>query len=440
MQVAQGKEDAAARRQTMTLRVLQEYAKEATAYRALTKTITKAKALGIDTTAAEKAAALALTKLNDGSFADAETLTTAQNALLATSISISESAQAAAAAEAAKYGILHFTIQNGAGAGILATTGDQIATTTADDQGSAEMKLLVGTYTVTITRAGYLDDSITDIAVVSEQTTPETVTLSPKPASTPTPTPKPKPTATPPPVTSSSTANSSYRRTTVTTDRGSFTADIMEFDLGPGKIKVITDTAADDDCADSCPVMSVKGYADRYNGVVAAINGTYFCPVDYSSCAGQVNNFFWKIKNPRVNKMINGTDGLGENDGFLTFSDTGLATYYSKWSSAPSVYAGINHKPTVVTNGAYSVDENTLDDKQKTAHISRAALGLTGQHLIVVVIQSATIMDLGSVMASLGVTTALNIDAGGSSAVWYNGSYKRGPGRGVPNALVFVQQ
>jgi exopolysaccharide biosynthesis protein len=43
-------------------------------------------------------------------------------------------------------------------------------------------------------------------------------------------------------------------------------------------------------------------------------------------------------------------------------------------------------------------------------------------------------------MEALGSTNALNIDAGGSSALWYNGSYKRGPGRGVPNALIFIEQ
>lgn len=278
--------------------------------------------------------------------------------------------------------------------------------------------------------------------------TPEptpTPTPSPTPSATPkaTPKPTPKPTATPTPNVSSSTAHSTYSRQTVGSFRGNFTADIATFELGPGKIKVATDTASDSDCATDCPVMSVKSYVDRWPGAVAAINGTYFCPSDYSGChPNEVNSFFWKIKNSRLGTMINGSNGLGENDGFLMFSSNGTAKYVSRWSDYTSFgpYAGINHKPTVVLNGKYNVDENTLDDKQRTAKMARGALGLKGQTLYAVVVQSATIMDLGAVMESLGVDVALNLDGGGSTALWYNGSYRRGPGRSVPNAVVFIEQ
>lgn len=138
---------------------------------------------------------------------------------------------------------------------------------------------------------------------------------------------------------------------------------------------------------------------------------------------------------------INFTNGLGENDPFITFDSTGVATWYNTWSSAPTeVFAGLNHKPALVTNGAYSVDENTLDSKQRNSKITRAAFGLREQTLIVAIVQSATIMDLGSVMQSLGADNALNLDGGGSAALWYNGAYRRGPGRSVPNAVVFVEQ
>lgn len=420
---------------------LKEYTEAANSYRTYAGAIAQAKQLGMDTTTDEQALADILAKLNAGNTTEALNLSSVGLVGISARIADTQAAQAAAAEEAKKYGILSLTITNGAGASVSTKQGDQETTGTASDQGHVELKLLTGSYTVVITKSGYQTLTLSEVSITSLGTTTQTPTLSPVPAATPRPSSTPRPTATPTPVPSSSTTHSSYRRGTVTTNRGTFTADIMEFDLGPGKIKVVTDTAADDDCADSCPVLSVKGYADRWSGAVAAINGTYFCPSDYgSTCAGQVNNFFWKIKNPRLNKMINEHDGLGEYDPFLTFSSTGNATFCSTWMACQNVYAGINHKPAVVRNGSYSVDENALDDKQRTAKISRAALGLTGQHLTVVVIQSATVMDLGAVMATLGVTDALNIDAGGSSGVWYNGSYKRGPGRSVPNALVFIEQ
>jgi len=39
----------------------------------------------------------------------------------------------------------------------------------------------------------------------------------------------------------------------------------------------------------------------------------------------------------------------------------------------------------------------------------------------------------------LGVKYALNLDGGGSSALYLNGSYIVGPGRSLPNAVILVK-
>ena len=188
--------------------------------------------------------------------------------------------------------------------------------------------------------------------------------------------------------------------------------------------------------------MAVKSYVQRHSGAVAGINGTYFCAADYSTCGAEKGHFFWKVYNTRLGRMINGSSGLGESDPFLIFDSVGNPTFLSYWNdyASHSFVAGINHKPAVVRNGAYSVDENALDDKQRTSKVARGAIGINGSTLYVVVVQSATVMDLGAVMLAVGATNALNLDGGGSSAMYYNGEYKRGPGRGVPNAIVFIEQ
>ncbi len=353
----------------------------------------------------------------------------------------------AAEAEAQKYGQLQLSIGNGAGATVVVSQeGTERATATASDQGAATLTLATGSYTVVLTRTTYDTHTLNDVQIKGKEITVLSPVLNPRPVPTPTPTPTPRATSTPKATATptsgggSSTAHSSYERTTVASSRGSYTADILRFQLGAGKIKVITETAQDEDCTSSCSVMSVKSYADRHTGAIAAVNGTYFCPADYASCSSETGSFFWKIRNPRVSKTINTSNGLGENDSYLTFSSNGTGTFYDSYSSAPSVWAGINHKPTVVRNGSYSVDENSLDSKQRTSKISRQAIGLVDQTLVVATVQGATVMDLGAVMVALGVRDALNLDAGGSSAIWYNGSYRRGPGRGVPNAIVFVEQ
>ncbi len=264
---------------------------------------------------------------------------------------------------------------------------------------------------------------------------------------TPNPTPKPavKP-STPKPSTStntSSTGHSTYEQKSVSTSRGTFTINLMTFDLGGGHIKVITDTAADNDCSDNCPVKSVASYVSERGGF-AGINGTYFCPADYSACSGKINTFYWKVIASRIGKMINKDNGLGETDPFMTFDYSGTPHYYQEWkswaSSGTSPYAGINSRPALIANGNNILDEGSLDDKQRTVKSNRGALGLKGQTLYALVAKSATVIDLAEIMKSLGVDSAMNIDGGGSSAIYYSGSYKVGPGRNIPNVVVFAEQ
>ena len=142
--------------------------------------------------------------------------------------------------------------------------------------------------------------------------------------------------------------------------------------------------------------------------------------------------------------MINPGNLLGEQDPFLVFDASGHGTFLRHWvdykNSGIALYAGISCTPAVVLNGQYSVDESTLDTKQSTAKISRGAIGLKGQTLYVVTVQGATVQDLGHVIQALGVDNAVNTDAGGSSGMVYKNSYKLGPGRAVPNVLVFREQ
>ena len=42
-------------------------------------------------------------------------------------------------------------------------------------------------------------------------------------------------------------------------------------------------------------------------------------------------------------------------------------------------------------------------------------------------------------MKTLGMENAMNLDEGGSTALW-SGGYKLGPGRNIPNAILFVRR
>ena len=53
------------------------------------------------------------------------------------------------------------------------------------------------------------------------------------------------------------------------------------------------------------------------------------------------------------------------------------------------------------------------------------------------VIHNATVGESAKVLATMGIQNALNLDDGGSTALW-SGGYKVGPGRDLPNVLLFV--
>ena len=142
--------------------------------------------------------------------------------------------------------------------------------------------------------------------------------------------------------------------------------------------------------------------------------------------------------------MINANNSLGESDGFITIDTSGHPHFLAHWDyyrDAPyPIEAGFSCNPTLVINGADVVNNSTLDNKELTAKISRAAIALKGQTMYVIVIQGATVPDLGTTVQAMGMDYAINSDAGGSSAMIYKGSYKLGPGRDVPNSIVFVER
>ena len=81
---------------------------------------------------------------------------------------------------------------------------------------------------------------------------------------------------------------SGYSRQTVQTEIGQFVVDIISADLS--STKVVVDTASEGTCTNDCPVASLASFAGR-SGAYAGINGPYFCPAAYPSCAGKTNSF-----------------------------------------------------------------------------------------------------------------------------------------------------
>ncbi len=232
--------------------------------------------------------------------------------------------------------------------------------------------------------------------------------------------------------------NGAYTRQYVIGNPGQFEVRMTTFDLASGKVKVITDTAYDQDCNATCPITSVKSFAEA-NSAQHGMNGTYFCPADYSECRSIANSFFWKVIDSKTGVMVNERSGLGENDPFLTFDSVGQPKYFSSWNdyknSNFTAYAGIN-SPSLIENGRINLDESKLDNGQKNSRSARGAIAIKGTTLYLIQVYGATVPDSANVLKTLGVDHALLLDGGGSTAILYNNEYKAGPGRGVPNAIL----
>ncbi len=249
-------------------------------------------------------------------------------------------------------------------------------------------------------------------------------------ASLPTPTPLP-----PASVNVSSAEGYSYQ--TVTNERGSFATYLIKLPLDMVQVKTVT--ANSDNCADSCPTKSLADYVDE-NNAYAGIHGSYFCPPDYASCDGKVNSYDFAVYNTNLGKWLN-EHALSWNDvGLATFNGN-LANFYrdSKNYDNSAVTAGISNFPTLLADGEVVVDESKLTSYQKDVRGARGAIGVDGQNIYLAIITGATVTDAAYVMQSLGSQDALNLDGGGSSALYINGSYKVGPGRSLPNAILLIK-
>jgi hypothetical protein len=422
-------------------------------YADLKKQVAETQSKGVDATTTAAQYAAILKAITSGDYVGADKLIAAQSAALTVQLTTKVTADAAAEA---KRGVLNGTVKEGSTPlasvhiDLVAADNKIAGSVITDASGTYSFKVDAATYLLTVNLPAYIEVHVQNQVVEAQKSTVKDIDMVKVPIPTPTPiptsapsTPYPtsQPTANP---TSDSTAYSTYNRTTINAQTGSFTADIMTFNLASGHIKVIMDTANDDSCDNNCNVQSVMSFVQQ-DGGFAGINGTYFCPTSYgASCAGKTNSFYWKQWNSRTQRMINPNNLLGEQDPFIVFDSSGHATYLNRWvdfaGSGIPIYAGISCTPSVVLNGSYSVDESKLDDKQRTAKISRGSIGLKGQTLYVVTVQGATVQDLGYAMQALGVDNAMNTDAGGSSGMVYKNSYKLGPGRAVPNALVLGEQ
>lgn len=235
---------------------------------------------------------------------------------------------------------------------------------------------------------------------------------------------------------SNSAPASGYSHQAVSVGGQSYLVDIIAGELG--STRVIVDTASNGDCGNDCPVMSVGAYAGR-NGAYAAINGSYFCPASYPSCSGKTNSFDTLLMNKNkvyfnssnnVYSIIPAVIFLGSSVRFVDKSQ--------EWGRDTGIDSMIANQGLLLMGGQIRFSDN--GDAKMTGAGTRGFVANKGNTVYIGMVRNVSVARMAQVLQAMGMDNALNLDSGGSSALMFNGRYLVGPGRDVPNSILFVRK
>jgi len=252
---------------------------------------------------------------------------------------------------------------------------------------------------------------------------------------------------------------SRYEHKTIATASGNFIVDIVEINLANPSLKIITDTIkpwpSKVSSLGAFGAQSLGKFVLENNGL-AGINGTYFCS---SSGCGAQNYYFYPVYDSGEEVLVNQSElkywttgpimAWDENNKFYYFKDSREFVSVENFENVYGVklQAAIGNKPRLIEKKMNLLIEWDIDEKQKNTkalrnaiaykdNISKNGLGI----IYLVVARNATVPDLADIMKAIGVDYALNLDGGLSAALFYNDEYMIGPGRNVPNAIVFAEE
>ena len=108
-----------------------------------------------------------------------------------------------------------------------------------------------------------------------------------------------------------------------------------------------------------------------------------------------------------------------------------------EWGRDTGVDSVIANYPLLVSNSQSNFGGN--GDPKLESRGARTFIGATNSTVYIGLVSGATSAEAAKVLQTLGIQNALGLDQGGSTALWYGG-YKAGPGRNIPNAVLFIRK
>lgn len=237
----------------------------------------------------------------------------------------------------------------------------------------------------------------------------------------------------------------SFRSFTLTNAAGSFPIRVIS--LKKNSFDLLTDTAETGDCASNCAALSLKDFVERNNATIG-IHGTYFCPPDYPACEGKVNTFLPPVMHSALGTLLNENGLRFFNRPLVTVAQDGRFSFFHRASALGSTLqdvetatggplrAVIGNWPSLVENGV-SVAAGEPSEPGFLVAGTRGGIGWNSDTVFLVVASNATMEQFASIFVTLGAQFAMNLDGGGSVALFEDGAYRVGPGRLLPNAIIF---
>jgi hypothetical protein len=222
----------------------------------------------------------------------------------------------------------------------------------------------------------------------------------------------------------------------VPTSRGTFGAYIIKRPLSDVSIKTATDNATD--CIADCPVQPLVEYLNQ-TATSEGMNGTYLCPPDYSWCAGKVNSYDYAVYSSYLPGWLNEWALVSPTNSLVTVKGKTMRFYNHTYDYDRSpVDAAISNFPMLLLGGQVVDSEAIQQDHQRERGV-KGSIGTDGTYVYLVLATGVTVTESAYVVQALGETDAMNLDGGGTSAMFAEGEYKIGPGRLLPNAVLLAR-
>jgi len=222
----------------------------------------------------------------------------------------------------------------------------------------------------------------------------------------------------------------------VPTSAGTFNTYLIKERLY--SVRVRTSTANTTDCFSSCPAKPLAQYVAE-NGAYAGIHGSYFCPPDYAPCASKVNTYDYAVYNSALGAWLNPRHLANPTNAVAVWNGS-TPTFYRRVGSYPRgpVSAGISNFPLLLQNGV-ALDVSADIDANQRLRATRGVLAADATYIYLAIVAGASVPEAGLVLQALGARDAMNLDGGGSVALWIGGDYVVGPGRQLPNAILLLK-